>query len=58
MAVTKQVYTAAATWTASGLADIFQSAFIDAGLMTAWHDSFLNTVENRVLAVDHGTGAY
>ena len=58
MAVTKQVYTAAATWTASGLADIFRSAFIDAALMSEWHDSFLNTVENRVLAVDYGTGAY
>jgi hypothetical protein len=52
MAVTKQVYTAAATWTASQLAGIFRSAFIDAGLMTEWHDSFLSgSVENRVLEV-------
>jgi hypothetical protein len=58
MAVTKQTYTASATWTASQLADIFQSAFIDAGLMASWHDSFLNTVENRVLVVDYGTGTY
>lgn len=58
MAVAKQVYTATATWTASTLAGIFRSAFIDAGLMTEWHDSFLNTVENRVLAVDYGTGTY
>ena len=58
MAVTKQTYTATATWTASQLAGIFESAFIDAGLMSAWHDSFLNTVENRVLAVDYGTGTY
>ena len=51
MAVTKQTYTATATWTASVLADRFRSAFIDAGLMTDWFDSFTNTVENRVLRV-------
>lgn len=52
MAVTKQTYTATATWTASQLASIFQSAFIDAGLMTDWHDSFLSgSIENRVLRV-------
>jgi hypothetical protein len=53
MAVTKQTYTATATWTVSTLANLFQSAFIDAGLMSAWHDSFLNTVENRVLEVTY-----
>jgi hypothetical protein len=58
MAVTKATYTATATWTASTLAGIFRSAFIDAGLMTEWYDSFLNTVENRVLEVDYGTGTY
>ena len=51
MAVTVEDYSATATWTASGLADIFRDAFIDAGLMTVWYDSFLNTVENRVLEV-------
>lgn len=52
MAVTKQTYTAASTWTAAQLADIFRSAFIDAGLMTDWFDSFTNTgIENRVLRV-------
>jgi hypothetical protein len=52
MAVTKQVYTATATWTASQLADIFRSAFIDAGLMTEWYASFLSgSVQNRVLEV-------
>lgn len=52
MAVTKQTYTATATWTASQLANIFRSAFIDAGLMTEWFDSFLSgTIENRVLQV-------
>lgn len=56
MAVTKQTYTATATWTASGLASIFRSAFIDAGLMTEWYDSFLNTVENRILQVVYDSG--
>jgi hypothetical protein len=52
MACTKQVYNVAATWTASQLADSFRSAFIDAGLMTDWFDSFLSgTVENRVMRV-------
>jgi hypothetical protein len=52
MAVTKVTYTATATWTASDLASIFRSAFIDAGLMTEWYDSFLSgTVENRILQV-------
>ena len=50
MAVTKQTYTAAATWTAAQLATLFENAFINAGLMTAWYDSFLSgTVENLVL---------
>lgn len=54
MTVTKQTYTATATWTASQLADIFRSAFIDAGLMTEWHDSFLSdSVENRILRVQY-----
>ena len=54
MPVTKQTYTAAATWTPSQLADIFRSAFIDAGLMTDWHDSFLSgSIENRVLRVQY-----
>jgi hypothetical protein len=57
--VTKQVYTVSPTWTAAQLATAFENAFIDAGLMTAWHDSFLSgSVENRVLAVDYGTGTY
>jgi hypothetical protein len=59
MAVTKQTYTATATWTASGLADIFKTALIDAGLMTDWFDSFTNTVENRILKViNDGTKTY
>jgi hypothetical protein len=54
MAVTRQTYTAAPTWTASQLATLFEDAFIDAGLMTAWYDSFLSgSVENRVLEVTY-----
>ncbi len=54
MAVTKETYTAAATWTASGLATLFNDAFIDANLMTSWYDSFLSgTIENRVLEITY-----
>ena len=54
MACTKQTYTATATWTPSDLAQLFEDAFIDAGLMTAWYDSFLDgSIENRVLEVTY-----
>jgi hypothetical protein len=54
MAVTKQTYTAAPTWTAADLATTYRSAFIDAGLMTDWHDSFLSgSIENRVLRIQY-----
>ena len=54
MAVTKQTYTAAPTWTASAAAALFEDAFIDGNLMTAWHDSFVNgSVENRILKVSY-----
>jgi hypothetical protein len=60
MAVTKQTYTASATWTAAGAATLFEDAFIDAGLMTAWHDSFANgALEHRVLEIEYdGTKTY
>lgn len=60
MAVTKQVYTLSPTWTASGLASLFRSAFIDAGLMTEWYDDFLSgSIENRILeVVNDGTKTY
>ena len=60
MAVTKQVYTLSPTWTASGLASLFRSAFIDAGLMTEWYDAFLSgSVENRIVeVVNDGTKTY
>lgn len=57
MPVTKQVYTAAATWTAPQLANVFRSAFIDAGLMTEWFDSSTNSgIENRVLEITYAVG--
>lgn len=56
---TKTTYTQAPTWTAAQLATLFRTAFIDADLMTEWHASFLNTVENRVLEVTYqGAKAY
>jgi hypothetical protein len=54
MAITRQTYTASPTWTASQLASLFENAFIDAGLMTAWYDSFLSgVIENRILEVTY-----
>jgi len=54
MAVTKQTYTALANWTASQAADLFKDAFIGAGYMTDWHDSFVQgTREFRVLKIEH-----
>ena len=55
MAVTKQVYTASPTWSVTAnLIGLFESAFIDAGLMTAWYDSFNSSgFHNRVLEVTY-----
>jgi hypothetical protein len=54
MAVTKQTYTQNATWTASQHAALVRTAFIDAGLMTEWYDSFLSgSIENRILEVQY-----
>lgn len=54
MAVTEQLYTQAATWTAAQCATLVRSAFIDAGLMTEWYDSFLSgSMENRILEVQY-----
>jgi hypothetical protein len=58
MAVTKQTYSASPVWTAAGLADQFKDAFIDAGLMTDWYDSFSNGgIENRILEVTYDGAA-
>lgn len=52
MPVSKQTYTAAAPWSASQLADVFRQAFIDAGLMSDWHDAFVSgSIENRILRI-------
>ena len=55
MAVTKQTYTALASWTTAQAADLLKDAFIDAGYMTDWHDSFTISGSNiaRVLKVEH-----
>ena len=54
MAATKQTHSAAPTWTASQLANVFRDAFIGAGLMASWYDSFLSdSVENRILEITY-----
>lgn len=54
MAVTKVTYTISPTWTAVGIASTMRTAFIDAGLMTDWYDSFTSgSVENRVLEIQY-----
>jgi hypothetical protein len=58
MPVTKQVYSLAAPWTNSQCANTFRSAFIDAGLMTEWFDSFTSgDAAVRVMEVTHRPGA-
>jgi hypothetical protein len=58
MAVTKQTYSASPVWTAAGLANQFRSAFIDAGLMTEWYDSFASGgIANRILEVTYDGAA-
>jgi hypothetical protein len=61
MAVTKQIYTVPAPWTDLDMATALRSAFIDAGLMTEWHDSFNTSTPRpvRVLKIEHdGTKTY
>jgi hypothetical protein len=60
MAVTKETYSVAAPWLASAAAELLENAFIDAGLMVSWYDSFLSgSVENRILQVVYdGTKTY
>lgn len=54
MAVTKSVHALVAPWNASQLADAFSDAFIAAGLMAAWHDSFTSGgFEHRILEIDY-----
>lgn len=60
MAVVKQQYTVAATWTPSSFATQLRQAFIDDGLMSEWYDSFADSgIEHRVLEVIYdGAKAY
>lgn len=60
MPVTKQTYTVTSPYTAVQLAAQFRQAFIDAGLMSDWFDSFSSSgIENRVLEVSYdNTKAY
>jgi hypothetical protein len=56
MAVTKQTYTAEAnpSWSDSDLVNLIRDAFIDAGLMTAWHDEFtVGAYTVRVMKIEH-----
>lgn len=52
MAVTKSIHAVVAPWGVSGLANAFKDAFIAAGLMSDWHDSFTSGgFEHRILEV-------
>jgi len=55
MVVTKETYTAPANWTTAQAADVLKDAFIDAGYMTDWHDSFTisGTRIARVLKIEY-----
>ena len=54
MAITRQITTCLAPWTASQLANTFRDAFIGAGLMSAWFDSFTGSgLEHRILEVTY-----
>jgi len=60
MAVTKSIHAAVAPWGVADLADAFKGAFIAAGLMSDWHDSFSSGgYEHRILEVIYdGTKTY
>lgn len=54
MAVTRETYTANATWGQAEILGLLKDAFIDAGLMTDWHDEFaINGRDVKVLAIEH-----
>ena len=58
MAVTKQTYAIGPTWSSAQMASLFEQAFIDAGLMGGWYDSFaLSGREYRVLRITHDASA-
>jgi hypothetical protein len=58
MAVVKQAYASAiAPWTITSVCDDVRDAFIGAGLMTAWFDSFTaGGYEHRILQVTYDAG--
>lgn len=60
MAVTKSIHAVIAPWGAAQVADAFKDAFIAAGLMTDWYDSFVSGgYEHRILEVIYdGTKTY
>ena len=47
MAVTKSIHAIVAPWNSSQVADAFKDAFIAAGLMTEWYDSFTSGGDNH-----------
>lgn len=54
MAVTKQVYSVDAGWTTTDVANMFKTCFIDAGLMTDWYDTFINSgIEHCILEIQY-----
>lgn len=56
MPVIKQTYGLSAPWTATDMASIMRTAFIDAGLMTEWHDNFaIDGKQFRVMRIQHNT---
>lgn len=57
MAVTRESYVAVSPWNAEQLAGLFEQAFIDAGYMTAWFDSFqAGGIANRILEITYSPG--
>jgi hypothetical protein len=54
MAVTTQAYTISPPWTSDDFAGILRTAFIDAGWMTDWYDTFTSsTVRNRIMEITY-----
>ena len=54
MAVTKSIHAVVAPWGVAQVADAFKDAFIAAGLMTDWYDSFSSGgYEHRILEVTY-----
>jgi hypothetical protein len=52
MAVTKEVYALTVGFTPSNVLDTLEQAFIDAGLMTGWHDRFSPDGSNQMAVLE------